>query len=1552
MSDAGSGMESIAIIGLAGRFPGAGSVDELWEKVRDGVECIQRFSDAELEAAGVPSAQLKLAQYVKAGTTLAGVDQFDASFFGYNPREAEVIDPQQRVFLESAWEALESAGYDPERCRGAIGVFAGVGMNSYLFNVYSNREIMAAVGGYQAMISNDKDFLSTRVSYKLNLKGPSLTIQTACSTSLVAVQLAYQSLLNYQCDLALAGGICINLPQGRGYLYQEGMILSPDGHCRAFDAKAQGTVPGQGVGIVVLKRLSEALADGDTIHAIIRGAAINNDGGHKIGYTAPSVDGQAEVIATALAIEQISPETISYVEAHGTGTPLGDPIEVAALTRAFRAGTQKTGYCALGSLKTNLGHMDAAAGVGGLIKAVLALKHRQLPPSLHYEAPNSKIDFAGSPFFVNTQLAAWDSPPGIPRRACVSSFGIGGTNAHVVLEEAPSPAASPSARPVQLLLFSARSNEAVEEATRRLAAHLSRKPEANLADVAFTLQAGRRQFKHRRAVICSQPGEAVEAIMSSDPKRLIVSSEEARDRSVVFLFTGQGAQFVNMGADLYRSEPVFRKHLDECCDHLKAPLALDLRTVLFSTDPAASERLNQTDLAQPALFAVEYAMARLWISWGVRPQAMVGHSIGEYVAACLAEVFTLPEALALVAVRGSLMKRLPPGAMLSVSLPAAEVEASWTSLGLRDLSIASLNAPSLCVVSGPTPSVEALESELTKKAVGCRRLHTSHAFHSSMMDPILAEFTQRVAAVKPRAPKAPFVSNLTGAWIREGEATDPAYWAGHLRNAVRFSDGIQELLKEPRMFIEMGPGQTLTSLVRQHLGHQSPHAVIPSLPGPKDSQPGQAFLLNSLARYWVAGGQVGWKGFYAGDKRRRVPLPTYPFERQRYWVEPGRAQSGASLAERISRKKPDLADWFYLPSWRRSDLPRVAPGHPLVEPSAGPWLLFEDAEGLMRPLVARLREQGQEVVLVHVGSEFTRTSEGGFRVNPRERRGFVELLKDLRDKQRLPRKIVHGWCLTGGRSFEPREEALKAATEAGFLALLHLAQAVGDVLPDTPLDLYVVGDHLHEVLGGELVLPEKALLLGPARVINQEYSNIRAACIDVAVATNGAGGAWCDGLLREFRVSPTDAVVAHRGKHRWVQYLEPRRVEPQTPPAMVLREGGVYLITGGLGGIGLVLAEHLARRCRARLVLVSRSPIAPPSEWRSLVQDSKSADAATIERLKKLIAMEDLGAELCVLSADVADLNQMRGVVEQAEARFGAIHGVIHAAGTPGGGILQLRTAEAAERVLRAKCQGTLILESLLASRPPDFFLLCSSITSLLGGVGQADYCSANAFLDAYGQRPGGNGRWIAVNWFAWQEVGMAVNTEVPDALKKEREYGLRVGIAPSEGCEAFDRILSGTWSQLVVSPPDFVALAAVMARRREPEQATRPGSGAAPAAKPTHSRPALSSIYVAPGTTVERRLCEIWQQLLGIDRVGVHDNFFDLGGHSLMATQLIAQLRAEFPAELTVAILFERPTVSALAELLVGKAEDPAEAMSASSNRGQRRKERRLQRMAAEEGK
>ena len=883
-------INGVAIIGMAGRFPGAGNVAQFWRNQCNGVEAISRFRVEELESPEA-AALAKSPDFVAARSVLEGVDLFDASFFGIYPKEAEVMDPQHRVFLECCWEVLEEAGYDPLNTAGLTGVFAGCSTSTYfLRHVCTDRKFIEDyVGGYQIsgypyLLGSNLDFLATRVAYKLNLKGPAFTLQAGCSTSLLAVCQACQALQTFQCDMAIAGGVSITFPQKRGYIYQEGGMGSPDGYCRTFDEQANGTVFGSGAATVLLKRLEDAIADGDHIYAVIRGYATNNDGASKVGYTAPSVEGQAKVVAMAQASAGVDPATITYIEAHGTATPLGDPIEVAALTQAFRAKTQARGFCVLGTAKTNVGHLDIAAGATGLIHAVQAIRHAMLPPTLHFRRPNPKLNLETSPFTVNTSLREWKSGKE-PRRAGVSAFGVGGTNAHVVLEQAPAAAASPEDPRPQLLLLSAKTPEAADAAAGNLAKHLEAHPEANLADVAYTLQTGRHHFEHRRMLVASDIPGALRALGAPGAFKTQSAASQLRNPSLNFLFPGQGVQYPGMGQELYRQDDTFRSTVDQCADILLPHLGIDLRQVLYPADvssPEAARELTRTAIAQSAIFTVEYALAQMWRAWGTEPKAMVGHSVGEFVAACLAGVFSLEDALFLVASRGRLMQELPAGAMLSIRLPEAEV----TALLDNRISLAAANGPSLHVVSGPTDVIDDLERRLNQSGAACRKLVTSHAFHSAMMDPAVAPFTEMVKRIRLAPPKIPYVSTLTGDWITAGQALDPVYWGGHLRQTVRFSQAIRKLIQAPEpILLEVGPGATMATLARQHLNKPGDAVAISSLPGVSASQSDLSSMLSALGSLWLAGVQTDWARLHRGIARQRVSLPTYPFQRKRYWIE-------------------------------------------------------------------------------------------------------------------------------------------------------------------------------------------------------------------------------------------------------------------------------------------------------------------------------------------------------------------------------------------------------------------------------------------------------------------------------------------------------------------------------------------------------------------------------------------------------------------------------------------------------------------------------------------
>ena len=894
---------SVAIIGLAGRFPGASDVHQFWSNLANGVESITRLKDEELEAGD--ATLWSQPNFVRARGVLEGVDLFDANFWGMLPREAEITDPQHRVFMECAWQALEDAGYESASYPGAIGVFAGCSMNTYfLLNLCSDRKFVDEftrtyqVGSYPTLVGNHIDFLATRVAYKLNLRGPAYTMQCGCSTSLVAVCQACQSLVTYQSDMALAGGVSASFPQKRGYLYQPDGMASSDGHCRTFDAQAQGTVFGSGAAVVLLKRLDDAIADRDHIYGVIKGFALNNDGSAKVGFAAPGVEGQAQVIAMAQAAAGVSPESISYIEAHGTGTPLGDPIEIAAATKVFRATTKAKGICAIGTAKTNVGHLDIAAGATGLIKTVLSLQHGQLPPTLHFERPNPKLDLENSPFYVNTKLSEWKRKNGQPLRAGVSAFGVGGTNAHVIVEEAPTAKASLSARELQLLVISAKTPCALDQAANNLAQHLKKHEDLNLADAAYTLQVGRSPFEHRRFVVAKDSVDAISALEAAgkskdcNPDR----ARKLRRPAVVFMFPGQGAQYCQMGAQLYGAETEFRKGVDECAEILKPLLPKDLRDVMHpKADEAedAARLMISTSYAQPALFTIEFALAKLWMSWGIEPEAMIGHSIGEFVAACLGGVFSLADALRLVVKRGRMMEDQPSGSMLAVRLPEAQLRARLP----LEVSIAAINSAQLCVVSGPTPAVEELEQSLKKDGAMTRRLHTSHAFHSYMMDPVIDPFTEVVKKVSLGASSIPYVSGVSGAWITEEQTTNPRYWASHLREPVRFADGISSLASlDNAVLLEVGPGTTLSTLVLQHPAMKAGQTVINSLPDVSRTASDTETLLTALGRMWVAGAQPSWASFHQGERLHRVSLPTYPFERKRYWISPTKSDAATKAA--------------------------------------------------------------------------------------------------------------------------------------------------------------------------------------------------------------------------------------------------------------------------------------------------------------------------------------------------------------------------------------------------------------------------------------------------------------------------------------------------------------------------------------------------------------------------------------------------------------------------------------------------------------------------------
>ena len=1336
----------IAIVGMAAHLPGAPSISAYWEMLRGGLRAIRRLSEDELLAAGEDPAVMRLPNYVPFAAPLEKFAEFDAEFFGFSPKEAAILDPQHRQFLEVAWEAMENAGAVPEKVKGNIGVYAGCGQGSYYWvNICSNRDLVRDVGHFLLRhTGNDKDFMTTRVSHIFDLRGPSINMQTACSTSLVATHYAAQALLMGECDMALAGGVTIELPHARGYLFKEGEILSPDGHCHAFDHRAEGTVFGSGAGCVVLRRAADAVTDGDHIWAIIKGSAINNDGADKAGYLAPSVGGQAEAIAEAQALAGVSAETVDYVECHGTGTYLGDPIEVAALTDAFRRTTNAVGSCRIGSVKTNIGHLDTAAGVASLIKASLALHHKQIPPSLGYEKPNPAIGFDGSPFIVNDRLTDWPERDH-PARAGVNSLGVGGTNAHVVLEEAPKRAASDQSDwPFQLLCLSARSKSALEGNAENLAAHLETTPGEDLADVAWTLKEGRRAFERRRVVVAETHEDAAAALRENDPRRVFTHTVVSDTPEMTFMFPGGGAQYAGMARDLYETEPVFADWMDRGFDILEPKLDFDIRALWLpemGEEAAANDRLKTPSIQLPLIMIVEYALAQLWISWGVQPKALIGHSMGENTAACLAGVMSFEDCIGLVHLRGQLMDSVEPGGMLSVALSP---EALAPYLG-DDLDLAVVNGPGLTVASGADAALDRLAERLQAEDIHCQRIAINIAAHSRLLDPVLDRFGDYLRSIDLHAPQIPVISNRSGQILTDAEATSPDYWVSHLRGAVRFADGLATLAENPsRVYLEVGPGKALTSLAGQHPKIDA-NQVINSLRHPDDETADDAYFLATLGRIWAVGGSFDWGQYWGEARRNRVVLPTYAFQKSPYFID--RAEPQAEPASSWLMREDDPSQWGWKPVWRPTYAPcDVDLAGDLSDAAPENWLIFADEVGVAAKLAERLGAAGHSVTLVTPGDAFARTTSGFVLPPERGREGYDQLLRALAEEGRLPTRIAHLWLLTQGEQHRPGSSFFHRMQEQGFWSLFYLAQAWADE-GTGPLHIDVVTNGAAQVRAEPLPYPSKSTVMGPARVIPREFPGLSVAVLDVDTADPAP-------VLEEMLSNPASRVSAVRAGKRFEQGW--KRVELPEADALDIREGATVLLTGGYGGIGTTVAEELIRRHKAKIVLVSRTGLPPRDRWQTLLQNAAPTDR-TAARIRAVQRLEKAGGEVLPLAADVSNVEDMRAAMAQAEAAFGPVNGVIHAAGVIDDAPILAKSPGSIEEVFTPKIHGTQVLDTLFPDGALDWMVLFSSSSTATAPAGQVDYVAANEYLNSVAKaRAGGKTRVLAIDWGIWSGVGMA----------------------------------------------------------------------------------------------------------------------------------------------------------------------------------------------------
>lgn len=1321
---------SIAIVGMAGHFPGARSVREYWSMLEAGRDATRWLTPEELLAAGESFAAIQDPRYIRATMALPDMEMFDAGFFGFSPREAAILDPQHRHFLECCWEALEDAGHMPaDEFDGAVGVFGGCGMQAYLaYNLLSNPELVESEGMFLLRhTGNDKDFLTTRVSYLLNLHGPSIGIQTACSTSLVAIHMAVQSLLARECDMALAGGSSIDLPHGRGYRYAEGEILSSTGRCRAFDDEADGTLFGSGAAVVALRRLDDALRDGDNIHAVILGSAINNDGARKAGYLAPSIDGQAMAAAEALAIAGVDPGSVDYIEAHGTGTLVGDPIELSALQQAY--GDAAPGSIGIGSVKTNIGHLDTAAGIASLIKVVLAMRGEKLPATLNFSKPNSRFDFARSPFKVVGEQKEWRRNAR-PRRASVNSLGVGGTNAHVVIEEAPVRAPVMASGP-QIITLSAKTRASLEGLIAKWRDFAETPgPDFCIANSAFTAQTGRKHFAHRATVVAANAQELAEQLSPNGSWRRTAALAKDSKPRIVFMFPGGGAQYPNAARSLYENNPVFRSAVEACFRLLEPGLAGDLRKLMFESDDfkQGSMALERPTYSLLAVFIVEYALSKLWESWGVTPDAVIGHSAGEYAAAVLAGIMSLEDAIGIVLVRGEVFETAPAGGMISVQDDEARVRA----LVGDDLDIAVLNSPQVTVVSGADAPLAAFSKRLEAEGIKHAPVRIKVAAHSRMLDSGLARFRARLDRAKLSAPKIEFINNLVGAPGNPQELATSDYWVSHLRGCVRFADGLSAALSKPEtILVEIGPGQALCALAGLAQAEHSPRGVVASLPTAVEPLDAEAYALSAFGHLWSLGLPVNFARVRKGEGHRKVSVPTYAFERQRHWIEPGKGKAADEAEGPQIFRASDVKDWFEARVFETAPVEIAAHGQRT-------HIVFSDGSDFAAETINRLRARGDTCVLVRHDPAAAAPKEAGgefaFDAGASDYSGLIDALSRTAE---APDSLIFLWPLIFAgqpRSFAAFEASFslaKALQLSGWAEQAHFIATTQNSLAVEE------GDDCDAMQAG---------VFGPWRMLSAEQSGVRARIVDLNATDDAAARA--DAIVSELDSTGNAAMVAWRDGQRFAPALR-RGAEAQLPT--VLRENGVYLITGGLGGIGLELARYLAGAVKARLVLTGRTPAPPRESWSRLA--AGWGTPADVARARDLLALEELGGEVLVVAADVSDQAAMDAVLTQAREQFGALNGVFHAAGMIDDAPLAMKPLDDARRVLSAKAEGAGVLDRLLPDGTLDVFAVFSSTSVLITPPGQSDYLAGNAIAEAVAasRRDG-----MVITWGLWADIGMA----------------------------------------------------------------------------------------------------------------------------------------------------------------------------------------------------
>lgn len=1447
-----SGLE-IAIVGISCRLPGADNWRQYWDNLKNGIESVEFLTDQELIDAGVDPGTMARKNFVPVRAAMRKKDQFDASFFGYRPDEATLMHPMNRIFHECVWEAFEDAGYDPRQVNGPIALFTGGG-DDLNWRIHSHlKNVNLQIDGLTLNQINNKDYLAPLLAYKFNFKGPVLSLHTACSTSLVAVNLACKALLFGEAKMAVAGGVHASTTRDGGYLYQEGMANSIDGHCRAFDKDANGAVSGEGSGVVVLKRLADAIEEGDHIYAVIKGSFVNSDGDRRAGFTAPSVEGQAECIRRAHAFAKVTPDTIGYVETHGTATRLGDPIEIEALNIAFNRATEK--HCAIGSVKSNLGHPDTSAGVAGLIKACLSLKYKLIPPSLHFNSPNPAIDFAGGPFYVNTELKEWNRNGTMPLRAAVSSMGMGGTNAHVILEEAPEETAYEQGWPFRILTLSARTDQSLARYTNDLKTFVQDREDVNADDLSFTLQTGRRHFPCRYSGIFSTKDQLLSLLDAQAGKQYSGKIREKQSR-LVFMFPGVGSQYLNMGKELYQSVPAFREEMDLGFSLINRLMGIDIRETIYPSGRAKG-LLDESLYNYPLIFLFEYALAKWLMSTGVTPDYMIGHSLGEYVAAVISGIFSFEDAMMLIIKRAEIVMKLPEGVMLSV----AAGEDAVSGYIREGVSLAAINGPGQIVLSGEPQAMNRLATEMDGLNTDYVKLRTSQAYHSHMLDPFLDEYRQQLEKVQFHTPKIPIVSNVTGQLIEPETAASPTYWLRHMRETVRFSNGLRTLLDrdEEMLFVEVGAGNSLSSLLKQH--HEDgrdifSHYLVRSL---WEENSDLRLVSATLASLWSRGLEVNWKALHAHEKRKKIPLPTYSFEPVRF---DHKADLSAGAGMLALPGKRSLENWLYYPSWMQSTT-----FHRIGRKDKGTYLIFSPGREFSGYFTGPMAANGCRVIEVCTGEEYNKKSPDSYIINPRLPNDLRRLVEDCQHAQENITDIVYAWH--EGDFYTLFWKAVQAFLQAGRLEGKRI---------------FLLTDRLYKVSGTEMFSADASLMPGILSVLPQEQA---VTCMNIDIDTSADPATFADAVVAELLCAGQikQPSIAIRGGQRWE--LAYRRL-PDIPDKerKIIKKDGCYLVTGGLGELGFLLAAYLLKQYEARVIVTGEGDL---------------TGAGMKDKLRRLGKLKEMGGSVQFVNTNIDDRESFESAVAMIEKEHGRIDGLIHAAAVIDRAHVELVEDLTEKRVQEISFPVVTAVKNIyevFKHKKTGFVWIASSLVAAVGGLGYSAYAAACSWVHHFMASK-------SSELPSWKCVGLG------EMAFDEMESNPAV-LHPIEIQGLFERTL-----QYNNCPVVFETITDLMLRIEtinSAENITGAGEAVAEITAAKTGRPSLDTTYISPETTTEKEVVSLIEGFFGIDGVGVGDSFFDLGGDSLKAMVFLRSIRKKFMVELSLKAFFQLKNVRQLA--------------------------------------